>query len=66
MNDCAFEYKGYVGMAEYDSDAGIFHGEVVNTADVVTFQGVTIEQTKKAFMDSVEDHIAFITTQTGE
>ena len=30
-------YKGYAGMAEYDDEAGIFHGEVINTRDVITF-----------------------------
>ncbi|MCI6199047.1 MAG: toxin-antitoxin system HicB family antitoxin, partial [Proteobacteria bacterium] len=28
-------YKGYAGMAEYDDEAGIFHGEVINTRDVI-------------------------------
>jgi len=32
-------YKGYQGRFEYDPDADIFHGEVMNLADVITFQG---------------------------
>jgi predicted HicB family RNase H-like nuclease len=32
-------YKGYIARVEYDDDAGIFHGEVINTRDVITFQG---------------------------
>ena len=35
------EYKGYVGKVEFDDEAGIFHGEVINTRDVITFQGTT-------------------------
>ncbi len=35
------EYKGYLGQVEYDDDAGIFHGEVMNLRDVITFQGET-------------------------
>jgi predicted HicB family RNase H-like nuclease len=31
------EYKGYLGKVEYDDEAGIFHGEVVNLRDVITF-----------------------------
>ena len=30
------EYKGYIGIVNYDSDAKIFHGDVINTKDVIT------------------------------
>ena len=53
------EYKGYVGRVEYDDEAGIFHGEVINTRDVITFQGATVAGLKKAFRGSVEDYLAF-------
>jgi predicted HicB family RNase H-like nuclease len=53
------EYKGYVGKVEFDDEAGTFHGEVINTRDVITFQGGTVAELKKAFRDSVEDYLAF-------
>jgi predicted HicB family RNase H-like nuclease len=53
------EYKDYVGRVEYDDEAGVFHGEVVNTRDVITFQGATVAELKKAFRDSIEDYLAF-------
>ena len=53
------EYKGYVGRVEYDDEAGVFHGEVINTRDVITFQGATVKELRKAFRDSVEDYLAF-------
>jgi predicted HicB family RNase H-like nuclease len=53
------EYKGYVGQVEYDDRAEVFHGEVINTRDVITFQGATVPELKKAFRDSVEDYLAF-------
>jgi len=59
------EYKGYVGRVEYDDEAGVFHGEVINTRDVITFQAATVAQLKKAFRDSVEDYLAFC-TERGE
>lgn len=52
-------YRGYSGHAEYDSDADLFHGEVVGTRDVVTFQGRTLVQLRKAFQESVDDYLAF-------
>ncbi len=53
------EYKGYVGWVEFDDGAGIFHGEVINTRDVITFQGTTVADLHKAFRDSVEDYLVF-------
>lgn len=53
------EYKGYVAAAVYDDEAEIFHGEVINTRDVITFQGESVAELKQAFRDSVEDYLAF-------
>jgi predicted HicB family RNase H-like nuclease len=53
------EHKGYVGRVEYDDEAGIFHGEVMNTRDVITFQASTVKELRKAFRDSVDDYLAF-------
>jgi predicted HicB family RNase H-like nuclease len=33
------EYKSDIGDVEYDADAKIFHGDVINTRDVITFSG---------------------------
>src|SRR5438309_2217547 len=52
-------YKGYVGRVEFDDDADLFHGEVVNTRDVITFQGATVKELRKAFQESVDDYLAF-------
>lgn len=53
------EYKGYIGCVEFDDEAGIFHGEVINTRDVITFQGTSVEELQAAFHDSVEDYLEF-------
>ena len=53
------EYKGYFAKVEFDDDANIFHGEVINLRDVVTFQGETVGNLRKAFHDSVEDYLEF-------
>ena len=52
-------YKGYIGHVEFDDEADIFHGEVINTRDVITFQGNTVAEIKKAFRESVDDYLAF-------
>jgi predicted HicB family RNase H-like nuclease len=53
------EYKGYLARVEFDDEANIFHGEVVNIRDVITFQGKTVDELRQAFEDSVEDYFAF-------
>ena len=53
------EYKGYVGKVEVDDEAGILHGEVINTRDVITFQGETVDEIRQAFRDSVDDYLEF-------
>jgi predicted HicB family RNase H-like nuclease len=53
------KYKDYIGHVEFDDEAEIFHGEVINTRDVITFQGKSARELKKAFAESVEDYLAF-------
>jgi predicted HicB family RNase H-like nuclease len=52
-------YKNYVGTFAYDETADVFHGRVVGLRDVVTFQGRSVEQLKKALAESVEDYLEF-------
>jgi predicted HicB family RNase H-like nuclease len=53
------EYKGYIGHAEFDDDAGIFHGDVVGIRDVVTFQGESVAELRLAFRESVDEYLAY-------
>ena len=53
------EYKGYIGTVEYDAQAKIFHGDIINTKDVITFQGTTVQEIEQAFMDSINDYISW-------
>jgi predicted HicB family RNase H-like nuclease len=53
------KYKGYLGEVTYDSDAKIFHGEVLGLKDVITFQGTTVGELEKAFKDSVDDYVSW-------
>jgi predicted HicB family RNase H-like nuclease len=53
------QYKGYKGRVEFDDEAGLFHGEVIDLRDVVTFQGTSVEELEEAFRDSVDDYLEF-------
>ena len=59
------KYKDYIALIEFDDEAEIFHGEVGNLKDVVTFQGKSVRELKKAFKDSVDDYLDFC-KQRGE
>ncbi len=52
-------YKGYHGSVTFDDIAEIFHGEVQDLNDIVTFQGQSVEELKTAFRDSVDDYLNF-------
>jgi predicted HicB family RNase H-like nuclease len=52
-------HKGYIATVVFDNDADIFHGEVINTTDVITFQGSSVKELRKAFRGSIEDYCAF-------
>ncbi len=52
-------YKGYTGHVEFDDEAGIFHGEVIDLRDVVTFQGKSVDELELAFKESIDDYLDF-------
>lgn len=58
--------QGREAVVEYDPEAEIFHGEVVNLRDVVTFQGRSVDELKQAFEESVDDYLAFCEGQGEE
>lgn len=58
-------YRDYCGRAEYDDEAAIFHGEVIGTRDVITFQAESLDELGEAFQKSVDDYLAFC-KETGE
>ncbi len=52
-------HEGYRATVAYDADADLFHGEIVNLRDVVTFQATSEADLPNALADSVEDYRAF-------
>ena len=53
------KYKDYDSVITFDDDAHIFHGEVINIRDVITFQGTSVEDLEKAFHESVDNYLDF-------
>ncbi len=47
----------YVARVEPDEEAGLLHGEVVNTRDVLTFKGRELDELKTAFAETIADYL---------
>ncbi|MEI8396507.1 MAG: type II toxin-antitoxin system HicB family antitoxin [Rhodospirillaceae bacterium] len=50
-------HEGYIATIELDEEAGLFHGDVINTRDVLTFQGQTLGELRTAFADTITDYV---------
>lgn len=60
------EYKGYVARVEFDESANVFHGQVLNIRDVITFEGRSVDELRDEFKNSVEDYLEFCAGNTHE
>ena len=59
-------HNGYVATVELDEDAGLFHGEVANMRDVLTFQGRTLDELRAAFAETIADYIDWCRSRAKE
>ena len=51
-------YKGYRAKVELDYEGQVFRGEVVNTRDVICFEGTSVEELNREFRFSIDDYLA--------
>ena len=52
-------HKGYRGRVEFDDQARMLHGEVLDTHGMITFRGRSVEEVEAAFRESVDDYLKF-------
>ena len=48
---------GYVARISYDEEIDSFFGEVINTSNVMTFCGRSVEELKREMATSIEAHL---------
>ena len=48
------EYKGYVGVVDFDPEIDLFHGTVINTQDVITFYDASVIELREEMQKSLE------------
>jgi predicted HicB family RNase H-like nuclease len=51
------KYKGYTGVIEYDDDADLLFGRVIDVNAVITFMGKSTTEVKKEFEASVDCYL---------
>ncbi|MBP2298066.1 type II toxin-antitoxin system HicB family antitoxin [Azospirillum picis] len=60
------EYKGYKAQIDFDNDAGVFVGEVINTHDGITFSGRSVDELQGSFRRAVDDYLDLACDMGGE
>lgn len=51
------EHKGYLGSVHFDSEDEIFYGKIEGIEDLVSYEGKSVNEIKKAFIESVNDYL---------
>ncbi len=65
-NTGMMEYKGYKAQIDFDNEAGLFVGEVINTHDGIGFSGRSVDELKDAFHRAVDDYLELSCDMGGE
>jgi len=58
MSDKVLSHKGYLGSIETSLDDNCLFGEILYVNDLVTYEGKTVEELHKAFVEAVEHYLA--------
>ena len=56
-------YRDYTARIEFDEASETFHGRIEGIRDIITFEGGSVAELKKAFHDSVDDYIEWATEE---
>lgn len=51
------EYKGFKAKVEYSVDDEVFWGRLLGVDDIVTFEGKSVRELKRAMKDAVEFYL---------
>ena len=51
------QYKNYIAPIHFSSTDEVFYGKVAGIDDLVSFEGVSVEDLENAFHEAIEDYI---------
>jgi predicted HicB family RNase H-like nuclease len=55
-------YKGYIGSVEFSEEDNVFHGKVIGIKPLISFEGDTVVAIKEDFYHSIDEYLAFCTS----
>jgi predicted HicB family RNase H-like nuclease len=50
-------YKDFIGSVHYSDEDDVFFGKIESINDLVTFEGSSVVELRKAFADAVDDYL---------
>jgi len=65
MKRMIMKYKGYTTKVYYTKDYNVYYGRFEGVSDLISFEGNTIEDFKKAFEEAV-DHYFELCNEIGK
>ena len=51
------KYKGYEAMIEFDNEDRLFVGRVINTRDVIVFDGLSVDELEESFHAIIDEYL---------
>ena len=51
------QYKDYYAIVHFSAEDEVFYGKILGINDLVTFEGQSVKELKKAFKDAIEDYL---------
>ncbi len=51
------QYKSYYASVHFSAGDEVFYGTILGINDLVSFEGSSVKELKKAFKDAVEDYL---------
>lgn len=56
MND-VIKYKNFIAGVHYSSEDDVFHGKLEGVNDLITFEGESVKELKRAMQEAVDDYL---------
>lgn len=50
-------YKGYEAKIEFEEEDRIFVGRVINTEDIIAFDGTTVDELEQSFHAAIDQYL---------
>jgi predicted HicB family RNase H-like nuclease len=51
-------YKDYIGSVHFNAEDEVFYGKIEGIDDLISFEGSSVKELKKAFENSVDDYFS--------